>query len=696
MKIRIITSCTGKKKYSPPNQLTQTDFEQIYVKDTFSRREEKLGQYRMLAKDLYTGQQHIRLMKGIEEFQAKASNENEIDLWIVSAGYGLVSANTQLVPYECTFQTMPPSEIIRWSNHLRIPSTAREIFCQPADLTLVILGDGYLRALHLDESTEFVSPTLFLTGLGSQNRVRGKGKIWAYPLSSIDAKRFHCGLVGLKGEVAKRILRWIMIHINNELLTSSDPNESPIINRFFGNIPDLISSLADPCYDDSPGAPKKATSKAIPNPKVDKVIQIPDGWWDKPHRPLLKYFIPEWDDMVDPEYDFDNDIHSYGKGDWSNEVYAHQIYGEPNYDGILISKIVAEKSIAKKERINRLGVHRYLRVPDNFQVMGDCGAFGYVMQETPPYKTNEILDYYTRLGFNLGVSIDHIIFAATEQEKLSRYQLTIHNAEEFIREHKHRQLAWTPVGAVQGWDAQSYAKAAKQYIEMGYNYIGIGGLVRTKTDEIIRILQAIHEVVPNTVGIHLFGLARLNALKTFSDLGASSVDSATPLRRSWLGTNDNYWGVDGEVYGAIRIPEAGKSFRAKQMLKTAKVTPEEVRELEKACFQAMLAYDRGEQGLIQVLDTLDRYDHLITPNRKSMREIHRKALEAMPWKQCNCEICQKDGVHTIIFRGNNRNRRRGFHNVQVFYSMFQRVLAGEKVKFKGKDLDILNLQPGLL
>ena len=31
----------------------------------------------------------------------------------------------------------------------------------------------------------------------------------------------------------------------------------------------------------------------------------------------------------------------------------------------------------------------------------------------------------------------------------------------------------------------------------------------------------------------------------------------------------------------------------------------------------------------------------------------------------------------LIFRGNNRNRRRGFHNTHVFYSLIDRALAGD-------------------
>ena len=56
-------------------------------------------------------------------------------------------------------------------------------------------------------------------------------------------------------------------------------------------------------------------------------------------------------------------------------------------DGILISRAVAEKSKAKAERINALGVHRMLRVPREFPIMGDCGAFDYIMEDVPPYST---------------------------------------------------------------------------------------------------------------------------------------------------------------------------------------------------------------------------------------------------------------------------------------------------------------------
>jgi hypothetical protein len=374
---------------------------------------------------------------------------------------------------------------------------------------------------------------------------------------------------------------------------------------------------------------------------------------------------------VDRDFDFGNDTH----------VYAHQMYPEPNYDGILISKVIAEKSKKKKERINKLGVHRFLRVPREFPIMGDCGAFGYIHKKIPPYTTEEILDYYTRLDFDFGVSIDHLILTATEAEKKTRYDLTLENASEFLKKHRAAKLPWTPIGAVQGWDPKSYAHSAKMCVAMGYEYVALGGLVRTSTREILEVLQQVHEVVPPSVKIHLFGLARIASMRTFSDLGVRSVDSASLLRRAWMGTGLNYLSMEGKFYAAIRIPEAGKSFRAKRMVSEGRASTNHVERLEAQCLQAMSQFDAGQLRVDEVLNLLEEYDQLITPDRPRTRELLRETLETTPWRACNCDICKHDGIQVMIFRGNNRNRRRGFHNTYVFYRLLQKVLSGESVRF---------------
>ena len=205
MKIRILTSCTGQKRYSPEDQLNQGDFGRLHEPEAFALLEERLTEYRTPAEDLYTGLQHVRLMEGLRHMR-KECGPDSIDLWILSAGYGLIPGDRQIVPYECTFEGMRASEIDDWAMHLNIPQDVRQLFAEPADLVLVLLGDSYLRAIALDESVQFEALTVFFTGRTSQKRVGGRGIARTVLLSNPEATRFSCGSVGLKGEVTKRIL----------------------------------------------------------------------------------------------------------------------------------------------------------------------------------------------------------------------------------------------------------------------------------------------------------------------------------------------------------------------------------------------------------------------------------------------------------------------------------------------------------
>ena len=663
MRVRVITSCTGEKSLSSPEQLTLADFR--LGAPHVQAREAVLRELLTPAEDLYSGLQHVRLMRGVRA--AREASSIEVDLQILSAGYGLVVADQKLAPYEATFIGMGRKGIDAWAQALGIPSAIRVALAEPCDLCLVLLGKDYLRACALDEQVQLGGPTLFLCGKDAAQRLPKIPYLYPVVLANPEATTFSCGLVGLKGEVAARVLENLAKH-------------PELLGAYVGKPQATVSNPG------LPTSPAKASTKpgtrkvARVNSDVDRVIELPDSWRNKPHREKLRYFIPEWDDLVDPDYDFERDEHSGGTGDWSNQVYAHQMYPEPNYDGILISKVVAEKSKKKKERINAMGVHRFLRVPRRFPIMGDCGAFGYINQDVPPYSTDEILDYYTRLDFDLGVSVDHLIVAATESKKRERYELTIQNAEDFLREHTARALPWTPVGAVQGWDPKSYADAAGKYVKMGYTYLGLGGLVRSTTRDILDIVFRVREKVPPHVSIHLFGIARVDAMKAFADAGVQSVDSASYLRQAWMRLHQSYASMDGP-YAALRIPEAGKSFRAKHMRDHPELSDARILTMEQAALRIVRAYGQRKASLDTALETLLDYDRFVTKERISMEPAYRRTLEDRPWEQCPCAICQNHGIEVAIFRGNNRNRRRGFHNTWVFYRLLQKMLAGESVPF---------------
>lgn len=679
MRILVITSCTGKKAVTSDNALTLNDF--ALSGKHLLQREQELKELMRPAEELYTGQQHVRLMRGVQTIREHGSNNGiplKLDLWVLSAGYGMVPGDRKLAPYECTFQGMKSKELREWAGKLKVPDQFREIVHKKYDIALILLGDSYLSACSIDASVLFGGPTLIFCGKGAAKRLPRHPQVKVSTLSNPDAKRFSCPLVSLKGEIATKLMsRLVTKEIS--LLQLADPAFN------------LLEAVAKAGALSSNGATTRKTS--VENPAVDHVIEIPQNWWELPHRKKLRYFIPEWDDQVDPDYNFNSDTHSGGSGDWSNQVYAHQMLPWPAYDGILVSRIVAEKSKKKKAIINQVGVHRYLRVPRNYPVMGDCGAFGYIDEKEPPYTTADVLDYYTRLDFDYGVSVDHLIVAATEQDKLYRYDLTIQNAADFIKEHKKQKLSWVPIGAVQGWDPESYVKGAKKYIQMGYKYLALGGMVRSSTEVIIKVIREVRKVIPSDVQLHLFGVARLPAIPHFSSLGLNSVDSASMLRKAWLGSDRNYLTENG-WYSAIRVPQSDGSFRVTRLVSDGTISAKNLAKMETTCLEGLRKYAGSSTSPSKsLLDSLVEYDTLVAGNRKGTRERIQRTLEDRPWEKCPCSICKTSGIEVLVFRGNNRNRRRGFHNTFIFYNMFQRAVQGEYLYEHNAGCH--NLQPSL-
>src|SRR5262245_61111072 len=131
----------------------------------------------------------------------------------------------------------------------------------------------------------------------------------------------------------------------------------------------------------------------------------------------MQYFIPDWDDRVDPKYIFLTDTHQAGRDPYQDDVYAHEIYPQPPYDGILVSRNMLDANKKKHELVERNGIRGYLRAPADMPILGDCGAFSYWQLPEPPYTTGEMLEYYKKFGFTYGVSIDHLIFTEIEDQR---------------------------------------------------------------------------------------------------------------------------------------------------------------------------------------------------------------------------------------------------------------------------------------
>ncbi|MCW4005293.1 MAG: tRNA-guanine transglycosylase DpdA [Candidatus Bathyarchaeota archaeon] len=394
----------------------------------------------------------------------------------------------------------------------------------------------------------------------------------------------------------------------------------------------------------------------------------------------MKYFIPEWNDRVDPNYDFINDIHSskHNEDPTRNDVYMWEIFGidKVPFDGILISRIVIEQEKKRNRQIKEEGIHSALRLPKNFEIIGDCGAFGYINRKVPPYDPIEILEYYKRVGFNYGVTVDHLVVPQFVNEKDERIKITYENGVKALEEWKARyKNDFQLIVAIQGWEIADYLNMYNKYIEHGATHLAFGGLVRRPTTFVKDLLQHVILEIKRTKKypeyVHFFGLARATLfpqLKELEELGVRvGFDSASYLRKAWLSTPTselNYL-TPNDGYTAIRIPFVGR----KKLIPEIAIIKETLKDAEQKCMQEIRRYEKGHSTVDNVLSTISEFAKL--NGNKQFSELYKRTLVDQPWKKCKCPICKQIGIEVVLFRGNNRNRRRGFHNVFIFYNMLK-------------------------
>ena len=385
----------------------------------------------------------------------------------------------------------------------------------------------------------------------------------------------------------------------------------------------------------------------------------------------ILFFLPFWWDHV--YLDFDP-----WKDSWTSDAkhykFLWELNDKPPFDGVLFSRVKVEESKKKKRMIEEEGgIRNYLRIPNGYPLFGDCGAFGYINERKPPFDSLETLDFYQRMQYNLGCTVDHLIVKATEEHKHERQGITLKNAETMMNRWASGNYSFELIGVAQGWDPESYRDSVKQLLDMNFKHIALGGLVRSNTPKIIRIIRTCYPIWKDKgIRIHMFGVARWNIFPAYKRYGITSFDNAYH-RRAWLSGKHNYE-LDETGYTAIRVPLS--SPRSKERI------PE-----EKRVFDALKLYCEGKATSKDVIEVLKSYEGKLVElglekeNRferlRGLEQDYLRTLNEKPWKKCGCSICKNFGVHVCVFRTNERNMRRGFHNLYQFHARFQKWLGGK-------------------
>jgi hypothetical protein len=337
--------------------------------------------------------------------------------------------------------------------------------------------------------------------------------------------------------------------------------------------------------------------------------------------------------------------------------------------------------------------------------------------------------------------------------------------------------------AIQGWDEDSYRSAAESVLDLGYRYLGIGGVagspesvVASVTESVGNAIRSFERREATRVDCHVFGFAKTGAFETIGRSGMSSFDSASMLRAAWTG-GQNYHLDSDNRYDALRVRYPGfgddletaveKALRAQEVLHALRAFDSDssisdaLRSWNESATRAIADLpeyleqnrwdDRFDHSLLRPIEAAfrDDYPHgrelkasfsdqvrgaLVKLLRRDSKEdpvpwheyleiistartvfddreptalaeieemedeadavgtfeqlwpliesyasfvgdeellpAYESLLQDQPWEECDCAICEDLGIEVATFRGNNRNRRRGFHNTRRFYDEF--------------------------
>lgn len=425
----------------------------------------------------------------------------------------------------------------------------------------------------------------------------------------------------------------------------------------------------------------------------------------------MKFLYSDSLDFVDPNYDFLADQTFEKRRSHTDDQFPHEHMDKAPYDGLLISRAIVgdakrpgKYTEAQCMRFWREGARAFLRYPlskfPGSVMMGDCGAFSYRNLRVPPYSIEDTLEFYQDGGFTHGCSVDHLIFDflsdddSAPPEAKRRYDITLANAEKFIRSSRSLGRKFTPIGVIQGWSAASMARAATALSKQGYKYLAIGGMVPLRIDQIERAVSTIRAAIPRSVRLHALGFGKTENLDVLERNGVSSFDTTSPLLRAFKDGRRNYYArsLDGRIsyYMAVRIPQALDNADLLRRAKRGRLDQDDLSELEKVALGAVRLFAARKLALSRTLDAVLEYGrYALWDDREStarnearlnlLRKEYSKTLGDRPWENCKCRVCRESGVEALIFRSSNRNKRRGMHNLQVFYEVLQETSAERKI-----------------
>ncbi len=220
MKILVVGSCGKHKRH---HGLDAPTCEEISSGKSIEVLKKQFPDKIAPARDMYTGNQSRELVKGVDRL--RSIQGLDVELSIVSAGFGILREEDLVPPYQCTFAGMRIAEILKRSTALSIATDFRSLCEGEFHLIYLALGKDYLIALG-DDWTPKEGSTLVKFG-GKQHHARvvrlpaNRETIKSYSRSG---HKIH-GIAGFKGDLLRILATFALNQANplKEVIQWSNP-----------------------------------------------------------------------------------------------------------------------------------------------------------------------------------------------------------------------------------------------------------------------------------------------------------------------------------------------------------------------------------------------------------------------------------------------------------------------------------------
>lgn len=338
------------------------------------------------------------------------------------------------------------------------------------------------------------------------------------------------------------------------------------------------------------------------------------------------------------------------------------LFPENPFTGNLISYAYRDDYLKKWNKdLDRAKAYTKKKGLKNF---GDCGAYSFVNLKTPPISVQTIIDFYCEYGVAEGASLDHIISGYDKSydsffdgipsplDYQDRLDITLANAELFLKECKAQGVDFLPVGSVQGWSPSTYKRCVESYKKMGYKKIAIGGIAHSPTKTIVEITSHVREVVGD-MSVHLFGITTPSRIRKFNLPQITSVDGMGPYFNS---VNSGMYFFGGKTYWACSVD----TQREEDFSRWA----EEDRTED---LRTLIEQSNGTESVPK--SYFEETEELLVDTKFGL-DGFSIALKDKPWRLCPCGVCRKFGAKVFIFKSPYAQLR-AHHNYFEYYKLLQ-------------------------